>query len=73
VLAEFAGQGFGTFKPMLADLAVAKLGAISDRDAPADGRSRRDRPGPGGRRRKGPRRRGRPTLAEVKKIVGFWR
>jgi tryptophanyl-tRNA synthetase len=29
VLAEFAGQGFGqSFKPMLADLAVAKLGPV---------------------------------------------
>ncbi|MBK5926922.1 tryptophan--tRNA ligase [Rhodobaculum claviforme] len=29
VLAEFAGQGFGTFKPALADLAVAQLGPIT--------------------------------------------
>jgi len=29
VLAEFAGQGFGAFKPKLADLAVAKLTPIS--------------------------------------------
>ena len=29
VLAEFAGQGFGTFKPALADLAVAHLSPIS--------------------------------------------
>ena len=41
VLADFAGQGFGAFKPALADLAVAKLGPIrgemtrllADRDA----------------------------------------
>ncbi|MEZ0495205.1 tryptophan--tRNA ligase [Sphingomonas sp. IW22] len=31
VLSEFAGQGFGAFKPRLADLAVAKLGPIRDR------------------------------------------
>lgn len=31
VLGEFAGQGFGAFKPRLADLAVAKLGPIRDR------------------------------------------
>ena len=31
VLGEFAGQGFGAFKPALADLAVAKLGPIRDR------------------------------------------
>ena len=29
VLAEFAGQGFGAFKPKLAELAVAKLGPIT--------------------------------------------
>lgn len=29
VLAQFGGQGFGTFKPALADLAVAKLAPIS--------------------------------------------
>ena len=31
MLAEFAGQGFGQFKPALADLAVATLGPIRDR------------------------------------------
>ena len=31
VLAEHAGQGFGAFKPALADLAVATLGPIRDR------------------------------------------
>ncbi|SFP50889.1 tryptophan--tRNA ligase [Sphingomonas rubra] len=31
VLAEFAGQGFGQFKPALADLAIATLGPIRDR------------------------------------------
>lgn len=30
VVAEYAGQGFGSFKPALADLAVAKLGPIRD-------------------------------------------
>ena len=30
VVAEFAGQGFGAFKPALADLAVAKLAPIAD-------------------------------------------
>jgi tryptophanyl-tRNA synthetase len=29
VLAEFAGQGFGAFKPRLADLAVAQLGPVT--------------------------------------------
>ena len=31
VLADFAGKGFGTFKPALAELTVAKLGPIRDR------------------------------------------
>jgi len=31
VLAQYGGQGFGQFKPALADLAVAKLGPIRDR------------------------------------------
>lgn len=31
VLGEFAGQGFGAFKPRLADLAVATIGPIRDR------------------------------------------
>ena len=30
VIAEYAGAGWGTFKPALADLAVAKLAPISD-------------------------------------------
>ncbi|GHE99911.1 tryptophan--tRNA ligase [Aliiroseovarius zhejiangensis] len=30
VISEFAGAGWGTFKPALADLAVAKLGPISE-------------------------------------------
>ncbi|WP_374945134.1 tryptophan--tRNA ligase [Sphingomonas sp.] len=31
VLVRFAGQGFGAFKPVLADLAIATLGPIRDR------------------------------------------
>ena len=31
VIAQYGGQGFGQFKPVLADLAVAKLGPIRDR------------------------------------------
>lgn len=31
VVEEFAGQGFGSFKPVLADLAVAVLGPVRDR------------------------------------------
>jgi tryptophanyl-tRNA synthetase len=71
VLGEFAGQGFGAFKPRLADLAVAVLGPIGaemrrlladpaeiDRILAAGGERARDLAA--------------PTLAEVKAIVGYW-
>src|SRR4030095_9089465 len=71
VLAEFAGQGFGAFKPRLADLAVSVMGPIGaemrrllgdpaeiDRIL-ADGAERA-------------RAQAAPTVAEVKKLVGFW-
>ena len=71
VLDEFAGQGFGVFKPRLADLAVEVLGPIGaemrrlladpaeiDRIL-ADGAARA-------------RALAQPTMAEVRKIVGFW-
>ena len=71
VLAEFAGQGFGVFKPKLADLAVSVMGPVGEKmrrllgdpaeiDAilAAGGERCRDEAA--------------PTLAEVKKIVGFW-
>ncbi len=70
VLAEFGGRGFGDFKPVLGDLAVAKLSPIgaemrrllenpADIDAIlADGAERAAAIA-------------RPTLAEVRDIVGF--
>jgi len=71
VLKEFAGQGFGTFKRKLADLAVAVLGPVGaemrrlladpaeiDRILALGGEKARDTAA--------------PTLAEVKKIVGYW-
>ncbi|MFC3068087.1 tryptophan--tRNA ligase [Phenylobacterium soli] len=71
VLGEFAGQGFGVFKPKLADLAVEKLGPIG-------GEMRRllgdpaeiDRVLAEGAARA--REIAAPTMAEVRKIVGFW-
>ena len=71
VLAEFAGQGFGAFKPKLADLAVAVMGPIG-------GEMRRlladpaeiDRVLTDGAARA--RELAAPTVAEVKKLVGFW-
>jgi len=72
VLTEFAGQGFGAFKPKLADLAVAVLGPVTDRmrrfmDDPAE----IDRVLAAGAARA--REVAGPTLAEVNDIVGFWR
>jgi tryptophanyl-tRNA synthetase len=71
VLGEFAGQGFGAFKPKLADLAVSVMGPIG-------GEMRRllgdpaeiDRVLAAGAERA--RALAQPTIAEVKKLVGFW-
>jgi tryptophanyl-tRNA synthetase len=71
VLADYAGKGFGTFKPDLAELAVEKLAPVGDKmrgllgdpavlDAIlAKGAARASEVAA-------------PTLAEVKKLVGFW-
>ncbi|RAK57225.1 tryptophan--tRNA ligase [Phenylobacterium deserti] len=71
VLAEFAGQGFGAFKPKLADLAVSVMGPIG-------GEMRRLLADPaeidrvlakGGERARAV---AEPHMAEVRKLVGFW-
>ena len=71
VLTEFAGQGFGVFKPRLVDLAVSVMGPIGAEMRRlladpaqidcilADGAARA-------------RALAAPTLAEVKRRVGFW-
>ena len=71
VLADYAGKGFGAFKPDLADLAVEKLAPVGDKmrgllgdpavlDAIlAKGAAKASEAAA-------------PTLAEVKKLVGFW-
>jgi tryptophanyl-tRNA synthetase len=71
VLREHAGQGFGAFKPKLADLAVSVLGPIGSemRRLLADP-AEIDRVLSDGARRA--REIAVPTLAEVKRIVGFW-
>ena len=71
VLTEFAGQGFGAFKPKLADLAVEKLGPVGAemRRLMADP-AEIDRVLAAGAERA--REAAAPTLAEVKKIVGYW-
>jgi tryptophanyl-tRNA synthetase len=71
VLKEFAGQGFGAFKPKLADLAVEKLGPIGAemRRLMADPAEIDRILGDGANRA---REIATPTMAEVRKIVGFW-
>ncbi|WP_292032295.1 MULTISPECIES: tryptophan--tRNA ligase [unclassified Brevundimonas] len=72
VLAEFGGQGFGSFKPKLAELAVTSM-------APVTAEMRRlmadpaeiDRALAVGAERA--REVAQPVVDEVKKIVGFWR
>ena len=71
VLAEFGGQGFGAFKPALADLAVAKLGPVGERMRrlmadPAE----IDRILAAGAERA--RAVAEPIVAETKRLVGFW-
>ena len=72
VLAEFGGQGFGVFKPALAELAVAKLGPVADamRRLMADP-AEVDRV-----LREGAARAAAiaaPVMDDVRRIVGFWR
>ena len=71
VLAEYAGQGFGTFKPKLADLAVSVMGPIG-----AEMRRLLADPGEIDRILADGAQRARaqaaPTVAEVKKLVGYW-
>jgi tryptophanyl-tRNA synthetase len=71
VIAEFGGQGFGAFKPALADLAVAKLAPVVDEynrlmADPAE----IDRILAAGAQRA--REVAAPVIAEAKKMVGFW-
>jgi tryptophanyl-tRNA synthetase len=71
-LARFAGKGFGTFKPALADLAVSVLGPVGEkmRGYLADP-AEIDRILAKGAEKA--RETAAPTVDEVKKLVGFWR
>ena len=72
VLAEFGGEGFGKFKPALAELAVEKLAPVSERMRQfkadpaevdkilADGAQRANAIAA-------------PIMEEVRRIVGFWK
>ena len=71
VLAEFAGQGFGAFKPALAELAVSTLGPVGARmrELLADP-AEIDRILAAGAQKA--RETAAPTVAQVKRLVGFW-
>ena len=71
VLADYAGQGFGAFKPALADVAVETLRPVTDAmrrlmDDPAE----IDRVLKNGAERA--RAVADPIVAETKRLVGFW-
>jgi len=72
VLAEFAGQGFGAFKPRLAELAVASLAPVT-----SEMRRLMNEPAEIDRVLKDGAERASaiadPVVDEVKRIVGFWR
>ena len=72
VVAEFAGAGFGAFKPKLTDLAVAKLGPISSRmsELMSDPASLDTILAKGAARAQAL---AAPILADVKDVVGIWR
>lgn len=72
VIAEFAGQGFGIFKPRLADLAVEKLGPITARmsEFMADPTELDAILVKGAQRANAL---AQPILTQVKDVVGFWR
>ncbi len=70
ILSEFGGQGFGIFKPALADLTVSQIAPISDKmNELLNDRHEIDRILEQGAEKA--RARAEPILAEVKKIVGF--
>ena len=71
VLREYGGEGFGKFKPALADLAVEKLAPVSDafRRLQAD-RAEVDRVLADGAARA--RALSDPIIRDVRRIVGFW-
>ena len=70
ILSEFGGQGFGVFKPALAELTVSQIAPISEKmNRLLDDSAEIDRILKKGTEQA--RARVEPVLAEVKKIVGF--
>ena len=72
VLDQFAGQGFGAFKPALADLVVAKLGPVTDlMNRYLADPEEIDRILARGSERA--REVSTPIMAEVRDVIGFWK
>ena len=71
VLGQFGGQGFGVFKPALAELAVEKLGPVAERMRQlTDNPSEVDRVLAHGAERAGAIAEG--VMKDVRQTVGFW-
>ena len=71
VLGQFGGQGFGVFKPALAELAVEKLGPVAERMRQlTDNPSEVDRVLADGAERAGAIAEG--VMKDVRQTVGFW-
>jgi tryptophanyl-tRNA synthetase len=71
VIAEFGGQGFGAFKPKLAELAVAQLApVVEEYNRLMSDPSEIDRILASGAERA--REVAAPVLADAKRMVGFW-
>ena len=71
VLGEFGGQGFGVFKPKLAEAAVEYIAPVSEEYARLlNDKSEIDAVLKDGAERA--RNAARPVMAEVKKLIGYW-
>ncbi len=71
ILAEFGGQGFGAFKPALADVAVQYLAPISDEYRRlVEDKTEIDRILAAGAERAN--KVAAPVVTEAKEIIGFW-
>lgn len=72
IVAQFAGQGFGAFKPALADLAIQKLAPLTKRMKELmEDHTEIDRILKGGSEKA--RSLAEPVMRDVSDIMGFWR
>jgi tryptophanyl-tRNA synthetase len=71
VLAEFGGEGFGAFKPKLAEAAVEYISPVSEEYARLlNDKAEIDAVLKDGAERA--RAAAQPVMAEVKKLIGYW-